>query len=353
MRQLSFELTLGSRIEAHGDDWLVVGLDGPRIHLRPVNGGEGRLCCFLLGDVVNAPDYRMVDIDYAAGPIVMEFGLLDDLPAEVRVLVLEREAHLLEAMTGFQSGDPNFPKKREPRSQYDPKKVKTLTKRIQNKAEEMRIDERHLWRLYRAYRKAGRDGLRPKERAKRGRDVDSRVIEGIETLRRRRVDATTIGKGNFMRQVKLLLDEEHGEDVVPFPNERAFLRLLEDTEQGRHTFGSARRRRTDAGKPTAPHGDFVPVQRPGQCLVFDSSPLDILGVDPVSGEEITIDLFLCLDLFSRRVPAFRVTTKNPKALDAALLLADSVYGMPEQPNWPDLYPRPPLGAHADAERKLM
>jgi hypothetical protein len=86
------------------------------------------------------PDCRAVQDDDAGAPSPAagrQPPVLDDLTGLQRQVVWLRVAHLLEAETGFRSGDPLRPEPGEPRLGYDPRST-TLGQRRRAKAAELR-----------------------------------------------------------------------------------------------------------------------------------------------------------------------------------------------------------------------
>ena len=58
------------------------------------------------------------------------------------------------------------------------------------------------------------------------------------------------------------------------PSQRTFYRLVKQLAAGKHTFGSARTRRSLAEQPDSPFGK-VSAGRPGEWMQIDSTPLDV------------------------------------------------------------------------------
>ncbi len=56
-----------------------------------------------------------------------------------------------------------------------------------------------------------------------------------------------------MRRAERQLRERHGTDAPVMPSPATFYRLVASLEAGRATFGSARTRRSLAGRPDGPH----------------------------------------------------------------------------------------------------
>jgi putative transposase len=88
---------------------------------------------------------------------------------------------------------------------------------------------------------------------------------------------------------------------------------------GRHTFGSAARRRSNANRPPAP---FTPTaaQRPGEIVQIGTTPLDVMAVldNGVRGRP---ELTITVDVATRTICAAVLRPEGTKAVDAAVLLA--------------------------------
>jgi putative transposase len=361
--EFRYSLELGTRIHFEGDDWLIVGMEGAGVQLR----SEKRKATFLMREVTGSDDFRIVDANVDLEVTHSIFGGLDDLPPEVARVARERAEHVREAVTGFKSGNPNRRRKREPRASYDGKKVKLLEERLIAKAEELGIHVRTLKEWKSQLEKHGERGLvdRRYTRPAKPRHVDSRVLEAIEGVREEHVNEGTITRKNFRRHVMVWLKKRHPdakvvdgeprrrasdkkqengsapsvESVIYVPRETKFNEILADTDAGRRTFGHAKQKRSIAARGKRPHGNFEPALRPGSGLVFDSSPLDVLALDPITGAALSLDLLLCLDLCTSSIAAFRLTTLGPSAIDATLTLIDAIVGRPLRRDWPQLQPR--------------
>jgi putative transposase len=116
------------------------------------------------------------------------------------------------------------------------------------------------------------------------------------------------------------------------PPERTFYRLVARLSAGKHTFGSARTRRSLAKQPEGPFGT-VTAARPGEWTEIDSTPLD---VRVVHGDG-TVDRVELTGLFDQptRTIAAAVLRPTTKAVDASLLLARALTPEPMRPGWAD------------------
>ena len=116
------------------------------------------------------------------------------------------------------------------------------------------------------------------------------------------------------------------------PPERTFYRLVERLASGRHTFGSARTRRSLAKQPEGPFG-AVTAARPGEWTQIDSTPLEVRVVHD-DGTVDRVELTGLVDQATRTIAA-AVLRPTTKAVDAALLLARALTPEPMRPGWTD------------------
>lgn len=100
----------------------------------------------------------------------------------------------------------------------------------------------------------------------------------------------------------------------------------------RHTFGSARTRRSLSKQPDGPFGALT-VARPGEVVEIDSTPLDVRVVLD-DGTVDRVELTGMVDDATCSIPA-AVLRPTTKAVDAALLLARALTPEPMRPEWSD------------------
>jgi putative transposase len=195
-------------------------------------------------------------------------------------------------------------------------------------------------RMRRPYEQVGIAGLVDR-RAKRtyplqGR-VDDRVVEAVRDAMTASAQASTVTRATLMRQVEQRLRDRHGAhadgDGAPvMPSQATFYRLVGAIEAGRGTFGSARTRRSLAGRPDGAHA-LVTAVRPGELMEIDSTPLDVLVVLD-DGSSDRAELTGLVDIATRTLAAV-VLRPSTKAVDAALLLARALTPQPLRPGWPE------------------
>ena len=82
---------------------------------------------------------------------------LADLTQAERSLVLQRAAHVREALTGYRSGSPELAEPDEPRPGFEP--AGSLNQRLEAKAVELDVTKRTLQRWIVNYRRDGEAGL--------------------------------------------------------------------------------------------------------------------------------------------------------------------------------------------------
>lgn len=266
-----------------------------------------------------------------------------DLPALMKALepdkrswLFEHEADLLEALTGYRSGDPERPLPGEPRPAYDPAKVPGLRKRVEAKADELGIGVATLWRHLRRYREvSGPEGLIDR----RGSQVrnplpraDPRLIEAIIAQHGIEVEDSTGSLNRFCRRLGDRLDHTYGPGAVTMPSQSTIARYIEILLPGQHTLGRATTRRTQASRPDRTYRRN-PAVRPGQVVMIDATPLDVVAYDPTADVTHKVRLVAAIDVATRTLLARRMTIGDTRAVDTALLLLDAITPEPMRPGW--------------------
>ncbi|WP_454129208.1 hypothetical protein [Microbacterium aurum] len=149
------------------------------------------------------------------------------------------------------------------------------------------------------------------------RSHDPRLIEAIMSVQADQTLKATGTKTRVLWLVRRELDERYGEGVVPMPSRATLYRLLDELDAGKHTFGSARTRRTTANQPDHVHGTRSGV-RPGEQVLIDTTPMEILV--ECDGEPVRPDLTLLLCEASRSVLA-GIVTVGTRSIDLVVVLA--------------------------------
>lgn len=319
----------GDEIRLAGEVFTVLALSGGAVRLM---NAAGERCSVPLSQLRADPTLELVSSSWP--PLCSEESL-SGVPPEVADRARWWERHLIEVLTG--TGDA---RSGVSQPKFDVS-VTTLRQRELAKVEELRaaghdVSFKTLQRQRRAYERDGLLGVVDRrylpQRAVFGR-VDQRVVEVARRLVDAETDQSTGTVRRFRRRVARELVAEYGPDAADaMPSETTFYRLMWRLSAGKHTFGSARTRRSLAKQPEKPFGALT-VARPGEMVEIDSTPLDVLVVlDDATVDRV--ELTGMVDNATRSIPA-AVLRPTTKAVDAALLLARALTPEPMRPGWVD------------------
>ncbi len=318
-------LRIGDRVVFAGAERSVVALSGSLVRLM---ADSGETTVVAMAYLASAPDFAVV----GAGPSarISPEGLLESLPAKVAGAAREWERHLTEMETGLPLGAPPGTR---PRPEYD-LVATSLSGREKAKAAELGAGLRTVQRMRRRYLDQGLWGLVDTRHAKRARPtgrVDPRVVAAAAAVVDAQTHASTGTKSRAVRNIRKLVEDEHGPGTVPVPSDATLYRLLDALSAGRHTFGSAVTRRQTANRPD---GAFTPITaaRPGEQVHMDGTPLDVMAImdDGVPGRP---ELVAAIDVGTRTLCAAILRPVGAKAVDAAVLLARMMVPEPMRPGW--------------------
>ena len=329
---LTTRLTTGMRLMFEDREWRVeMGsdiLDGKVTLHAP--GQPPRVIAISL--VIAAPTFRLLT-ETALAPYAAHF---ERLPQEVKLEALRREEHVREVMTGYRAGRAHPDRPEEPLPAYE------LKDRVNAKAAELGVNVRQIESWLKSYRDAGlhvyslidhrtvRLSNRLGEQAPALGDAILRVARDLE-------DGSDV---TFVRIRELV--EDHLEALaakgliktVKMPHQSTFIRLVDEfaPQLSRH----AKRRRSEASRgKNRPFGKIV-ATRPGQLLVMDISPFDLLVRSEVDGQSIRLRLILIIDLYSRAIVGADLIETDAKGVDVSSVLLDVVFPTLWHPSWPDL-----------------
>lgn len=318
----------GDEIRLSGEVLTVLAFTGGVVRLLDA-AGERRF--------VSLPEFQIdpsLELVSSSPPLCSE-ERLTGVPEQVVDRARWWEQHLIEVLTGSTAaGVVGL------RPEFDPT-VTTLRQREMTKVAELnaaghQISLRTLQRQRAAYEGYGLLGVVDRRylprRPEYGR-VDRRVIEVARRLVTEETDLSTGTVRRFRRKVTKELASSYGPDAATvMPSETTFYRLMWRLSSGKHTFGSARTRRSLAKQPEPPFGALT-VARPGEWVEIDSTPLDVrVALD----NEIVdrVELTGMVDVATRTIAA-AVLRPTTKAADAALLLARAMTPEPVRPGWVD------------------
>jgi len=321
------ELGIGDRVRAGGRDQVVIGVSGPVIRLADTSG---EVATVSLSQLLSADDFAVLDARPRPGmPAVPAAG--EDMQE-----ALWWQRHIVEVLHGV---PPDAEEGTVPRPEYNPS-VFSLTRREQAKAAELTaaghpVTASAIAKRRRRYQERGLVGMID-HRAGRRLPPHGRSDAAVVTAMRRAIDEASDGPTRtaafvFRRTRQILASSAEGE-TAKMPPERTLYRIFSRLQAGRHTTGSARTRRSLAGRPKGPFGQ-VTVTAPGDLMQIDSTPLDVL-VRLDDGIPGRVDLTGIIDVATRTVTA-AVLRPTTKSVDASVLLARTVTPEPMRPGWPE------------------
>ncbi|MGW6950345.1 transposase [Streptomyces xanthophaeus] len=324
---------VGDRIRFEGQIHVLAGLDGPRCRLLAEEDASVRV--LLLTQVLAAPDFDVPDHPHSARRRVPVHGPLDGLGPEVRDKALSWERHILEVETGHIGPRQDWP----PRPGYDPA-LHSLAEREAAKAAELTsagqaVSVATVRRMRARYRKEGVwglvDGRRKRERAVFGQ-ADPRVVAAITGALTEQRGHSSGTLSRLRRQVAWLLQDTHGPETVAVPPAATFNRLVRAVaeQQGLALTAAGERRRASRPVPV-----FTPTHAmaPGELVMMDSTLLDVMVVCE-DGKARRPELTMAVDVATRSITAAVLRPKGTKAVDAAVLLAQTLVPQQMRPNWP-------------------
>ncbi|MER7671319.1 transposase [Kitasatospora sp. NPDC096128] len=354
----------GRRVGLNGIEWAIEEVRAQSGQVVLANA-EGRVETRSFRWLVNHPDLRLLPAAEAGerpAAVSHQPRTLADLTEDQLVRARLRAAHVLEAETGFREGHPARALPGEPRPAYDPDRT-GLTQRRYAKAAELkamprpeaiRLGLQHLSfrTLERLTGLAGEslllacaDGRWTRRRGGHP-SITEEVREAIFAVKEECEERARISMAAKHR----LLHQYMRERFPSFPTEKVPSRVtLAVVWKEWFGPGGARQRyqRTaQAAAEAGVSGRFV-VHRPGQVLVLDSTPMPVKLRETVFGEAVTATLTLALDLYTRGLPAFRLTLQSDTSVDVAMLLRDVMLPLPIREGWGEEMEWPYVGVPAD------
>ncbi len=285
-------LRVGEKVRFEEAVHRVVAIEGTTVRLV---AADGRPWLAAVAFLAGSPGFEVIgEPEPGQRPVLPPFALLDTVTEQVAERARFWESHVLEVLTGLPAGAAEG---QEPRPEFDPR-LRTLTEREAAKAAELTAagepaSVRTLTRMRQRYESQGLWGLvdhRNTRPATPFGRVDERVVEAIAAAMDEQAGASTGTRERAWRRAQEILVARHPGQQVPLPSRSTVYRVFKDLEGGRHTFGSAVRRRSNANRPVAPF-TVTAAHRPGEIVQIDTTPLDVMAVldDGVTGRpELTI-----------------------------------------------------------------
>ncbi len=326
-------LSAGSALLLGGAEWTVAAIEARHGRVLLRSGGEERWRSIRW--LAHHPDCRAVPDDDAAEAARPpgQPPVLDDLTGLQRQVVWLRVAHLLEAETGFRSGDPLRPEPGEPRPGYDPRST-TLGQRRRAKAAELKAlggEEAAVLGLGRVSERRGPAGCIDGRWVRPGGghpSITEEVREAIFEIRGETRGRSRTGMRDKYVLICQYVAEKYGPGV-PVPGFWT-LRAVWLEWFGP---GGTRPRYDRSADGIGAAKVHVTVHRPGQVVALDTTPLPVKVRDGVFGDPVSVHLTLALDMFTHSAVAFRLTLVSDTSVDIAMLLRDIMMPLPMRDGW--------------------
>lgn len=321
-------LVVGQKFRWDGEQWTVVAMEGS---LATIQSRGKRSMVLEIRELA-----RRLPENELAEPWVEPEGighLLDNLPVDERNVLAERLRDVNEILTGFQSGDSSNPANDEPRIQYAPDQP--MMSRYAAKADERSVHKNTVRRWVSRYRQDGVIGLLD-ERSYRSinpfGNVDIRWVDAARAVLSEHSDGSRPTKKIVVERINRRVKSTFRADEVKIPCRRTALKILDEISRGKADFtGATKQKRSIANRPHGTYGHLV-ATRPGEYLMVDTTPLDVFGLDRLTNRWTRCELTVAMDIYSRCITAVRLTPCSTKAIDAALLLYESITTGPVSPS---------------------
>jgi len=273
-------------------------------------------------------------------------GGIEDLTVEQQNRLWLRIGHVLEAETGFRSGDAAKPAAGEPRPCFDPA-TNTATQRRQAKIAQLQaldreeavllglaqMSERTLERLAAAYWRHGPAGCidgRLLRRCGGHPSISAEVKEAIEAVHAETLHRSRIAMKTRERLIHQYVQERFGPDE-PIPHYTTLRRVWREW-YGR---GGGRQRYLRSASGLDSSGEHVVVHRPGQVVAMDTTPLPVKVREYVFGDAVTAYLVLALDVYTHSLVGFRLSLVSDTSIDVAMVLREVMTPTPWRSEWGD------------------
>ena len=316
----SVALTIGVKVIYDGEMWTISAFSGP--HLQLTRPGLAPIL-IRSAELVGAADFRLASDE--APPLEAIGPAFSTLSKEDYESLKEREAHILEMTTGYRRGSAELALPGEPRLAYGPS-VSAMMK-YQAKAEELGLSVPTIRRMAKRYDEEGPAGLLDnrgqRESSPTGR-VDEVWLEIAREVIAEHVDLSQPSKQLIFDRVNARVRARHGKSA-PVPSRSAAMRVLKELTRGQQAFAgeSAKQKRSIAGRPATPYG-HLRAERIGEYVLLDTTKLDVFALDRLTLRWVPLELTIALDLCTRSIVGVRLSPVSTKAVDAALVLFETL-----------------------------
>lgn len=296
-----FDLTVGAQLWFEGALWHVQRIDPNGVELT--NGRSAiRVSVAKLhscASLVVAPELSDTEEELVA-------IVLGSLTREQRQALEERAKHVRDVIAASGEGS-----------------AKAM-EAYKKKSEELGVSVRTIERWVAGYRDSGLAGLADSRLLRRRKSrIDPRWDEMCERILNELVPSSTPTQNRVIDRIGQELEDAYSPGEVTLPSPKTARERLKELSKGRHTFGSAKNRRSVADRPSGPYGRLRAV-RPGEFVVLDTTPLDVFAMEPVTLRWLPVELTVAQDLFTRCIVGMQLTPVSTKARDVANVLYQAV-----------------------------
>ena len=348
------DLSEGSQLVISGEEWEVTCLHAHlgRVRIRPVAGsGLREEKDLTIRALLHHPDCRpsTSTARLPASSRGRQPVILQDLTDAQREIVAIRYAHVMEAETGFRSGEPLRALPGEPRPGYDPDTT-TRPQRRQAKAAELsalptaearmlgleHVSARTLRRWAENFRRHGIAALINGSWVRRmegHHTISPEVREAVIAVRRESLRRSRISMKTKYGMICQYVADKFGPEIA-VPSYTTLWRVWREwfgPSGGRAKYLRSAAALEDAqGKGITDH---VVVHRPGQVVALDTTEMAVLVRESVFGDPVPVYLTLALDVYTHSIVAFRLTLVSDTSTDVAMLLRDIMMPLPLREGW--------------------
>lgn len=319
------ELRIGSRFAFNGMQCTVVEFAGDELVIRDSSASLRRI---RLVELLQEMDW----IGTGGSAAVLSIAWAEATPAN-RAAAEERAAHIRELWTGYRSGASDNAEPGEPRQDFHPEL--SLSRRRRAKAAEIGCGRRTLLRWESAFADGGVIALLDRRGSRASSplaNLDPRWVHIAYQILDEERDKSAVGIGVLLARIEARALREHG-DSVRIPGQSSGYHVLGELARSRGTFrAGAKGRRSIALRPAgAPYGRLV-ATRPGEYVLLDSTPLNVFGLVPISGEWLRAELTVAMDLYDRSILGLRLAPVT-KSIDVAGVLFEAIQPVECPPEW--------------------
>ena len=158
--------------------------------------------------------------------------------------------------------------------------------------------------------------------------MTDQIAEAIEAVHQESLHRSRVSMRTRETLINQYVREMFGEDVK-VPHYKTLSRVW------REWFGpgGTRPRYQRSAAAMDPGASPVVIQRPGQVVALDTTPLPVLLRGHAFADALVAHLTLAMDVFTRSLVAFRLTLGSDTAVDVGLLLRDVMMPLPMRPDW--------------------